>query len=42
MMIPGVIPENFLPNQLDRNPAGPEACGLYTMRRGFQWAVYQV
>src|SRR5262245_13438857 len=31
------IPGKFLPNQLHRNPAGPEACGLYTMRGGFQW-----
>jgi hypothetical protein len=31
------IPEKIFRNQSDRTSANPEACGLYTMRRAFQW-----
>jgi hypothetical protein len=31
------IPEKYQLNQLHRNPPRFEACGLYTMRRRFQW-----
>jgi hypothetical protein len=36
-----IIPEKVPINQLHRTKISPEACGLYTMRRGFQWSDTQ-